>query len=61
MLFFKPQLGVMRHVDNLSECHNPENLDRILIAMKIQIVQNDHIAFQLFVTLHSPATHIYDG
>lgn len=51
----------MRHVDNLSECHNPENLDRILIAMKIQIVQNDHIAFQLFVTLHSPATHIYDG
>jgi len=51
----------MWHVDNLPDCHNPENLDRILIAMKIQIVQNDHIAFQPLATLHSPATHMYGG
>jgi len=56
MLFLKPQLGVMWHVDNLPECHNPENLDRILIAMKMQTLQNDHIAFQPFATLHSPRT-----
>lgn len=45
MLFLKPPLGVMWHVDNLPEWHNAENLDRILIAEKIQILQNDHTAF----------------
>ena len=61
MLFLKPQLGVMWHVDNLPECHNPENLDRILMAKKIPNVQNDHIALQPFAAPHSPATHMYDG
>jgi len=60
MLFLK-QLGEVWHVDNLPDCHNPENLDRILIAMKIQIVLNDRIVLQPFATLHSPATHMYDG
>jgi len=54
MLFLIPQFGVMWHLDNLPECHNPENLDRILIAMKMQTFQNDHIFFQPFATLHSP-------
>jgi hypothetical protein len=61
MIFLKPQLGVMWHVDNLPECNNPENPDRILIAKKIQILQNDHIAFEPFATAHSPVTHTYGG
>ena len=44
-----------------SEFHNPENRDRILIAMKIQILQNGHIASQPFATLQPPASHMCNG
>jgi hypothetical protein len=56
LCYFETSIG-----SNVACGHNPENLDRILMAKKIQNLQNEHIALQPFAAPHSPATHMYDG